>query len=175
VLVAGDVTLGAHYQEYVDEQITKGLAPDSAVDWGFANIRRVTSNADVFVVNLECPFTERGEIVAKNFNFRARPELVKTLTAGSVDVVSLANNHVMDYGAHGLEDTLATLDREGIRHFGAGPSLDEARHPLIVEIIGVRIAFLGYLLLGEQHPEPYEIFATDLPICTRTQLDRFLK
>jgi poly-gamma-glutamate synthesis protein (capsule biosynthesis protein) len=161
LLVAGDVTLGGHYQEYADERISKGHSPDEAISRGFEKVRKVTRDADLFLVNLECPFTERGERVDKNFNFRARPALMNALTAGGVDVVSLANNHVMDYGSEGLEDTLSTLDGGGIRHFGAGSSLSDARQPTIVEIRGVRIAFLGYLFLGEQHFEPYEIFATD--------------
>ena len=161
LLVAGDVTLGGHYQEYVDEQIRKKHAPDEAIRRGFEKVGKVTREADVFLVNLECPFTERGEIVFKNFNFRARPNLVDALTAGGVDVVSLANNHIMDYGSDGLDDTLSTLDEGGIRHFGAGATLAGAREPVIVEVKGVRIAFLGYLFLGDQHPEPYEIFATD--------------
>jgi poly-gamma-glutamate synthesis protein (capsule biosynthesis protein) len=160
LLVAGDVTLGAHYQEYVDQQIQKGLSADEAVNRGFEKVRKLTREADVFLVNLECPFTERGEMLYKNFTFRARPSLVAALTSAGVDVVSLANNHVMDYGSEGLDDTLATLDDEGIRHFGAGVTLAGAREPAIVEIRGVRIAFLGYLFLGDQHPEPYEIFAT---------------
>jgi len=161
LLVAGDVTLGGHYQEYVDEWIRKGHSSEEAIGRGFEKVRRVTRDADLFVVNLECPFTERGEMVYKNFNFRARPALMDALTTGGVDVVSLANNHVMDYGSEGLEDTLSTLDGGKVRHFGAGLSLSDARQPAIVEIKGVRIAFVGYLFLGEQHFEPYEIFATD--------------
>jgi poly-gamma-glutamate capsule biosynthesis protein CapA/YwtB (metallophosphatase superfamily) len=161
LLVAGDVTLGGRYQEYVDQEIKKGRSPEDAINRGFEKVRKLTVDADIFLVNLECPFTERGEKVDKNFNFRARPELVAALNASGVDVVSLANNHVMDYGSDGLDDTISTLDNEGIQHFGAGMSLASAREPAIVEIKGVRIAFLGYLFLGEQHPEPYEIFATD--------------
>jgi poly-gamma-glutamate capsule biosynthesis protein CapA/YwtB (metallophosphatase superfamily) len=161
LLVAGDVTLGGHYQEYVDEQVRKKHAPDEAISRGFEKVGKITRQADVFLVNLECPFTERGEMVYKNFNFRARPELVEALTAGGVDVVSLANNHMMDYGNDGLADTISTLDAGGIRSFGAGSSLADARQPVIVDMKGVRVAFLGYLFLGEQHPEPYEIFATD--------------
>jgi poly-gamma-glutamate capsule biosynthesis protein CapA/YwtB (metallophosphatase superfamily) len=161
LLVAGDVTLGGHYQEYVDEEIRKGHPADEAVNRGFEKVRKVTREADIFLVNLECPFTERGEMLSKNFNFRARPSLVAALTSAGVDVVSLANNHVMDYGSDGLDDTVSALDGEGIRHFGAGPSLTEAREPVILEVKGVRVAFLGYLFLGETHLEPYEIFATD--------------
>jgi poly-gamma-glutamate capsule biosynthesis protein CapA/YwtB (metallophosphatase superfamily) len=161
LLVAGDVTLGGHYQEYVDQEIRKGRPADDAINRGFEKVRKVTREADIFLVNLECPFTERGEMLYKNFNFRARPSLVAALESAGVDVVSLANNHMMDYGSDGLDDTVSTLEDEGIRHFGAGAALTDARQPVILEVKGVRVAFLGYLFLGESHLEPYEIFATD--------------
>lgn len=160
VLVAGDVTLGFHYEEYVDEQIGKGGAKDELLAWGFAKVRPLTTSADVCVVNLECPFTSRGEKLTKNFNFRARPELSAALSAGGVDVVSLANNHLMDYGREGLFDTISTLDGAGIRHFGAGRSLEDARTPTIIEVKGVKIAFLGYFFLGDRNIEPKEVIAT---------------
>lgn len=161
VLFSGDVTLGYHYEEYVDEQVKQGKPKDEMLAWGFANVRRVTTKADLFVVNLECPFTDRGAKIAKNFNFRARPELVASLAAGGVDVASLANNHLMDYGAEGLFDTLTTLDANGIAHFGAARSLKEARTPTVVEKNGVKLAFLGYFFLGERNIEPKEVIATD--------------
>ena len=161
VLVSGDVTLGYHYEEYVDEQVKKGKPRDAMVAWGFDNVRALTTRADVFVVNLECPFTERGEKIPKNFNFRAKPELVAALVAGGVDVVSLANNHMIDYGPEGLFDTLSTLDANAIVHFGAGRTLSEARVPAIVEKNGVKLAFLGYFFLGDRNIEPAQVIATD--------------
>ena len=160
VLVSGDVTLGYHYEEYVDEQVKKGKPRDAMVAWGFDNVRALTTRADVFVVNLECPFTERGEKIPKNFNFRAKPELVAALVAGGVDVVSLANNHMIDYGPEGLFDTVSTLDTNGIVHFGAGRTLAEARVPAVVEKKGVTIAFLGYFFLGDRNIEPAQVIAT---------------
>ena len=161
VLVSGDVTLGYHYEEYVDEQVKKGKPKDEMLAWGFAKVRPLTTKADLFVVNLECPFTDRGEKLAKNFNFRARPELVAALVAGGVDVVSLANNHMIDYGPEGLFDTLSTLDTHGIVHFGAARTLAEARAPAIVEKNGVTIAFLGYFFLGDRNIEPSQVIATE--------------
>lgn len=161
VLVAGDVTLGYHYEEYVDEQVKHGKPRDQMLAWGFAQVRSLTTKADVFVVNLECPFTDRGEKIPKNFNFRARPELVAALVAGGVDVVSLANNHLLDYGPEGLFDTLSTLDSNAILHFGAARTLSEARAPARLEKKGVTIAFLGYFFLGDRNIEPAQVIATD--------------
>ncbi len=154
VLVSGDVTLGYHYEEYVAEK-----AKDPG--WGFEKVGALTRKADLFVVNLECPFTERGEKIAKNFNFRAKPELVAALVAGGVDVASLANNHMVDYGPEGLFDTINTLDTHHITHFGAGRTLSEARAPAIVEKHGIKVAFLGYFFLGDRNIEPPEVIATD--------------
>lgn len=161
VLVSGDVTLGYHYEEYVDEQVKKGKPKDAMLGWGFDQVRSLTTKADLFVVNLECPFTDRGEKIAKNFNFRARPELVAALISGGVDVASLANNHMIDYGPEGLFDTINTLDTHHIVHFGAARTLSEARAPAIVEKKGVKIAFLGYFFLGDRNIEPPAVIATD--------------
>jgi len=161
VLVAGgDVTLGYHFQEYFDEQVAKGRSRETMFGYPFREVQSAVQGTDLFVVNLECPFTERGEKIPKNFNFRARPELVSALLAGGVGAVSLANNHLMDYGPLGVIDTLETLDREGVPHFGAGRNLAEARQPAIVERRGLRIALLGYFFLGGNNIEPPELIAT---------------
>src|SRR5205085_2192485 len=107
----------------------------------------LSSSAVLFVANLECPFTNRGEKLPKNFNFCVWFELVSALHAGSVGAVSIANNHLMDYGVEGLLDTLSTLDAAKIPHFGAGPTLSDARKPAIVTIKGVRFALLGYFFM----------------------------
>lgn len=160
VLFSGDVTLGYHYEEYVDEQVSKGGKKDELLGWGFQQVKGVTTKADLFVVNLECPFTDRGEKIPKNFNFRARPELSAALAAGGVDVASIANNHMIDYGPEGLFDTISALDTLGVAHFGAGRTLAEARAPAIVEKKGLRFAFLGYFFLGDRNIEPKEVIAT---------------
>ena len=157
--VGGDVTLGYHYEEWFDTQVAKGETRDAMFAWGFSRVKPAVQGADLFVVNLECPFTARGEKIPKNFNFRARPELVAALAAGGVEAVSLANNHLMDYGAQGLFDTLDTLDHSRVLHFGAGRSLAEARAPLVLERGGVRLAFLGYFFLGDRNIEPLEVLA----------------
>lgn len=162
LVVGGDVTLGFHYEEWFDEKILDGGATrDEMFAYGFKEVLPAVREHDLFLVNLECPFTTSSEKIPKNFNFRARPELVNVLTAGGVDVVSLANNHLMDYGAQGLLETLAVLDAQKIRHFGAGPTLGVAREAAVMEVRGVKVAFLGYFFLGERNIEPPEVFADD--------------
>lgn len=161
LLVGGDVTVGHHYQTYFDEQVGKGRTREEMFAYGFKEVKAVADTADLFLVNLECPFTESSDKLPKNFNFRARPEFVNTLLAGGVDVVSLANNHMMDYGPQGLVDTLMTLEQAKIPHFGAGRTLAEARRPALVTVGGVRFAFLGYFFLGNRNIEPAQVYATE--------------
>ena len=161
LVAGGDVTLGAHYEEWVDGLRAKGQSGPAVDGWGFSEVKPLFTGADLVVVNLECPFTDRGAPIPKNFNFRARPSTVQVLVDAGVRAVTLANNHLMDYGPDGVADTIATLDAAGIAHFGAGRTLAEARRPAIVEVAGLKIAFLGYLILGEKHPEPAVVWATE--------------
>jgi hypothetical protein len=142
--VAGDTTLGYNLQTHVDDMLTGGVLREYVWPIYPSGVRYVLDGADLALVNLECPFTERGEKLTKNFNFRARPELVKILQNASVDVVTLANNHLMDYGPDGLKDTIDTLDAAGIQWFGAGPREKVARRPLVLKRNGVKIGFIGY-------------------------------
>ena len=88
-------------------------------------------NADIFMVNNEFPYTDRGTKTAeKTFTFRTEPENVKLLYQLGIDAVSIANNHVYDYGLQSLEDTLTTLDDAAMPYTGAGKTLEEAKKPI---------------------------------------------
>src|SRR5690606_27047831 len=91
--------------------------------------------------------------------FRARPEIMQVLADGGVDAVSLANNHLYDYGPDGVIDTLTAVRAHGIAPFGAGLDLASARAPALLERNGVRIALLGYFFLGDRNIEPKELYA----------------
>src|SRR5206468_10065055 len=89
-------------------------------------------------------------------------ELVRILQEGSVSVVSMANNHTNDYGRDGVKDTLKTLDRARIAHFGAGMNLDQARRPAILKRNGIKVGFLGYYFQADPDMlEPEEVYATE--------------
>jgi len=101
------------------------------------------SKADLFFVNLEIPLGTRGHPQEKEITFRSKPSVVQILPRLGVDVVSIANNHMLDYGEESLIQTLETLNKLRIRHVGAGRNLSEAIKPAVMEKRGVRIAFLG--------------------------------
>src|SRR5688572_27462050 len=104
--------------------------PQSLVEPALAELTRA---ADLFVLNLECCISERGDPVPKAFNFRAPPNAVETLLHLGVDCVTLANNHALDYGREALLDTFEHLRAAGIAWAGAGETVDEAREPVVVQ------------------------------------------
>lgn len=90
---------------------------------------------DVRIVNLETSITRSDAYwPGKEVHYRMSPDNVGCLLAARIDVCTLANNHVLDWGDPGLAETLATLDRVGIRHAGAGANLAEATAPAVVEL-----------------------------------------
>jgi poly-gamma-glutamate capsule biosynthesis protein CapA/YwtB (metallophosphatase superfamily) len=100
---------------------------------------------DLRMANLEAPLSTRGTL-KRSFpwaSLRAHPRNVAALTTGFFDVVSLANNHAMDYGPEGLTDTMALLDRNGIRYVGAGVNWAEAWTPITLTAGDVRIRIVA--------------------------------
>ncbi len=107
-------------------------------------VAEVLRGADVAIGNLESPLSVTGEPLQKRFLFRAHPGHAEALAWAGIDVVSLANNHQLDYGEQGFAQTLEALREAGVAHVGAGLSYAEAHTPLIREVKGRRIAFLAY-------------------------------
>lgn len=130
---AGDVLLASHYEAQMWD--SSGAT--------FRGLYRL-GGADATVVNLECPVTTRGMRFPKPYNFRMHPRFLSTLTGGGIDMVSIANNHIYDYGPRGLLDTISYLDSVGVRHVGAGRNIVEAHRPVIDTLRGREVAFLAY-------------------------------
>lgn len=99
--------------------------------WGAALGILEAAQPDFRLVNLETAITTADQWARKQFNFRMHPANIACLTAAGIDCVSLANNHVLDFGAEGLRETLATLDAAGIQRCGAGDNLNEASRPAV--------------------------------------------
>jgi poly-gamma-glutamate synthesis protein (capsule biosynthesis protein) len=148
---AGDVMLG----RLVNESLAGG---DYARPWG--DLLPVLRGVDAFFVNLECALTARTaqwpDGGRKAFYFRADPAVAATLVAGRVDFASVANNHIGDFGPDGLRDTLATLDRVGVAHAGAGEDRLSARAPALLTPAGLRIAVVA----GADYPVEWAATAT---------------
>ena len=115
----------------------------STPDLLLASISPVLRGADLAVVNLETAITTRGAPTAKAFVFRAPPSAFSALSAGGVDVASMANNHGLDYGATGLRDSLAAARRYRFPIVGIGLNAAQAYRPFRRTINGQRIALIG--------------------------------
>lgn len=157
VVLTGGIAHGADQHPAVVQIVAVGdimlggtATPELArfgYDYPFARVRSLLGRADVVFGNLEGPLTNRGTAAVKQYVFRSPPKSVApALARAGFSVVSLANNHSMDYGADGLRDTISALNHAGIRHAGAGNNLAAARQPAIVTVGGVRVAVLAYSL-----------------------------
>ena len=109
----------------------------------FGPIRPVLSAADFTAVNLETAVTTRGVPQPKQFHFRTTGKAFTAVRAAGIDLVTMANNHVLDYGRTGLHDTIAAARRARFPYVGIGRNARAAWAPYITTIHGVRIAVIG--------------------------------
>ncbi|MGW7055458.1 CapA family protein [Streptomyces sp. NPDC054887] len=110
---------------------------DPAWPWGAALAAMEAVAPDARVVNLETSVTTSDDFApGKAVNYRMHPDNVVCLTAARPDVCALANNHVLDFGRHGLEETLDVLSAAGLRYAGAGRDAARARRPAAVATPG---------------------------------------
>jgi poly-gamma-glutamate capsule biosynthesis protein CapA/YwtB (metallophosphatase superfamily) len=133
----GDVTFGGPVADMI-------AAKGAAFPW--RSVGAVLRGADLATANLEGAVSTRGrQVPDKEFHFRGPPSALSAArrTAG-LDVMSVANNHTLDFGRVAFLDTLRIAKRNGIATVGGGPDLAAARRPAILQRGGVRIAFLAY-------------------------------
>ena len=109
---------------------------DYAYIWGDARAELDRVRPDARIVNLETAVTERTDCLPKGINYKMSPRNVPCLTAAAIDCCVLANNHVIDWGYAGLEDTLDALAKAGIGTAGAGRNDGEAAKPSVIDIAG---------------------------------------
>ncbi|WP_339105686.1 CapA family protein [Haloterrigena salinisoli] len=127
----GDVMLG----RLVDDR-----QRERSVDAVWGTVLERLRGLDALVINLECVLSTRGREWRRThrpFHFRADPDwAIPALERAGVDVCALANNHVLDYEAVALRDTLEGLDEAGIARTGAGETIDESLEPAVVTVDG---------------------------------------
>jgi len=106
-------------------------------------MRDLLSAADLTVANLETAITTRGTGATKQFTFRSPPGILNGMQTAGIDVVSMANNHGMDYGTEGLADSLSAKATSPIPVIGIGANEDEAFAPAKVMVKGQRVAVIA--------------------------------
>ena len=115
ISAAGDVTLGNHQEQ--DYSASFRQAYDQAEDEGyfFENVRDIFAADDMTIVNLEGPLTTSEQMrEGQTYCIKGDPAYAHLLTLGSIEAVSFANNHRLDYGEQGSRDTVVALEQEGI-------------------------------------------------------------
>lgn len=134
ILVVGDNM----FSRSIGESIKKGKDP-------YRNVKSDFNRYGLVVANLECVISERGTPHPdKDFTLRAPIETTNVIKKAGIDLVSLANNHSMDYGSKALIDMMQRLDESNINHFGSGKDSDDAFSYKIMTTNGVKIAFIGF-------------------------------
>ena len=131
-------------------------------DWEypFLPTASITSGADITFGNLETTIYPGKPIPRGSFTFRTDPKAIAGITLGGFDVLSLANNHMMNFGLKGLESTLQNLDDAGIGHIGAGLKREQIYAPLVKEVKGMKFGFLAYTYAQEQVSSGGDIYGT---------------
>jgi len=137
----GPVTFAFAGDVHFEGVIRSALDADPATV--MADIAPSLSAADVAVVNLETAITERGTPEDKEYTFRAPATAIDALRAAGVDVASMANNHGVDFGPEGLEDSLTARDASGFPLIGIGRNAAEAYAPYRTTVNGQRIAVIA--------------------------------
>jgi poly-gamma-glutamate synthesis protein (capsule biosynthesis protein) len=132
----GDVTFG--------ESVGPALAAHGgAYPWTF--VAPTLREADVTIGNLETAASTRGVAAVKEFTFRGPPSALRPVhDVAGFDVLTLANNHAVDYGRDALMDTVRAVRAAGMQPIGAGANERQARRPALLEAGGLKVAFLGY-------------------------------
>jgi len=125
-------------------RVAEQLAPGGEAGV-FGGLLPVIREADLAVTNLECPLAgPQGRAISKTGPaMRAKPEAAGLLKRAGFDLVTLANNHIMDYGPEGLHDTLEALQAEGVAWVGAGENYQQASAPYRIRRGGLQLALLN--------------------------------
>lgn len=149
LLLMGDLLLANGVEK---RMITKGP------EYPYAKLRPEMAKYDIVFANLETSITERGTPhTSKEWTFRMSPQSARHIKTLPLHVVSIANNHMLDYGVDGMNDTIAFLQSTPILYTGAGRNLSQARMPAILTKKNHTFAFLAYC----ERP-PADFYATEM-------------
>jgi poly-gamma-glutamate synthesis protein (capsule biosynthesis protein) len=144
--VDGDATLlFAGDTAQIDDALP--ILQQKGFQYPFVDTLDLIRDADVAVANLEAPITAGGRkrlSVPGDYIYRAPPESANALAWAGFDVLGLANNHALDYGAEGLADTIALLQKAGVVTVGAGATPAEARRGVVARIGSLRVGLLAF-------------------------------
>lgn len=152
---------------------TEGLLDDPGT--AFGPIAEALRAADLAMVNLETAITDRGVEEPKQFHFRTSPTALDAVAAAGVDIVTMANNHAVDYGPLGLEDSLAAVARSPIPVVGVGATAAAAYAPYHVTVRGVGFSIFGVSHVDDHTFQAWTATDTTPGIASTAGRDRLLE
>lgn len=172
------VTLAAVGDVFFARGVAKQIEKHGAY-YPFSKIAATFRKADIAFCNLECPLSKRGLPRHRRFLFRCDPNYAQVLKKTGFDVISLANNHTLDYGRDALMDTIRAVESAGMTPIGAGKGFDDSRRLRIVTKNGLRVGFLAFTdepcvgVVPQPHaPGAAALDAHDLPRIVRKAKSR---
>ncbi|WP_202710754.1 CapA family protein [Sporosalibacterium faouarense] len=161
VTAVGDILLARGVKDRINQK---------GIEYPYEKVEEILHKKDIVLGNLEGPIYEGdyGVYKAPYLVFKGVKENVPALKQAGFNILNLANNHSMDYGSHGLSNTMDMLERYDIKYMGAGENYLDARKPLIINKKGMKIGFLGYSIFP---PEGYIYLANKADIA-RVDFDK---
>ena len=144
IILVGDIMLDRGV-EYMIEKQGKG-----DLKFPFLKIAEYFKKADIVFGNLEGIISDKGTKIGSIYSFRVNPKAMEELALTGFNVLSLANNHALDYGKEALEDCFIRLKDSGISYVGAGLNEKEAFSLVVKEVNNTKIGFLAYTDLGPE-------------------------
>ena len=139
ISIVGDISLADNWKimpKYDTVGNVSGILSDEVID--------IMRKSDVMIANSEFTVSDRGTPMrGKQYTFRANPKRLSIYDEMGIDMVTLANNHVYDYGKDAFLDMLTAFEEKGLPHIGAGRNLEEAMKPYYFIIGGYKFAFVN--------------------------------
>src|SRR3981081_3788397 len=135
LIAVGDIMLGGRARRRIKEY---------GRDYPFGAVLPILQRTPIVLGNLEGPLAQKAQKLDRNFSYRVKPRLASALLRAGINVVTLANNHLVDCGRDGVLETLEALAAAGVTALGAAANEKAAHEPVIREAGGLRIGLLGY-------------------------------
>jgi hypothetical protein len=135
LIAVGDIMLGGRTRRRIKEY---------GRDYPFGAVLPILQRTPIVLGNLEGPLAQKAQKLNRNFSYRVKPKLASSLLRAGINVVTLANNHLVDCGREGVLETLEALAAAGVTALGAAANEHAAHEPVIREAGGLRIGLLGY-------------------------------
>jgi poly-gamma-glutamate capsule biosynthesis protein CapA/YwtB (metallophosphatase superfamily) len=135
LIAVGDIMLGGRTRRRIREH---------GRDYPFSAVLPILQRAPIVLGNLEGPLAQKAQKQNRNFSYRVKPKVATSVLRAGINVVTLANNHLVDCGREGVLETLEALAAAGVTPLGAAANQNAAHEPVIREAGGFRIGLLGY-------------------------------